>query len=61
MGASAAIERADALRRQSKSGDLTPSLLLLGLVSDDGGVVNKALAKLGATPDGVREAVAKAR
>ena len=57
--ATAAIERADALREQRAGRDLTPSLLLVTLVANDESVVSKALARLGASPGRVREAVAQ--
>ncbi|MDP9206248.1 MAG: hypothetical protein M3P12_12495 [Gemmatimonadota bacterium] len=58
--ATAVIERADALRAQRAGCDLTPSLLLVILVANDDSVASKALAKLGASPGRVREAVAAA-
>lgn len=56
--ATAVIERADALREREGC-DLTPSLLLVTLVANDESVVSKALARLGASPGRVREAVAQ--
>lgn len=59
-GATAVIERADALRQQSGGYDLTPSLLLGSLVATDDSIVSKVLTTLGVSPDRVREAVAVA-
>jgi ATP-dependent Clp protease ATP-binding subunit ClpA len=51
------IDRADTLRQQEKSADLTPTLLLLALVADEESVATKVLVNLGATPDRVRKAL----
>jgi ATP-dependent Clp protease ATP-binding subunit ClpC len=53
------IERAEAIREERKTPDLTPSILLLSLISDDGNVVSTMLANLGATPDAIREALTR--
>jgi ATP-dependent Clp protease ATP-binding subunit ClpC len=53
--ASAAIEHADVLRHERHIA-LTPSLLLLSLVSDDDGIVRTVLDTLGASLDRVRAA-----
>ena len=52
-----AIDRANALRQQEKSADLTPTLLLLALLADEESVATKVLVRLGATPDRVRKAL----
>jgi ATP-dependent Clp protease ATP-binding subunit ClpC len=52
-----AIDRANALREQEKSADLTPTHVLLALLTDDESVATKVLVKLGATPDRVRKAL----
>jgi ATP-dependent Clp protease ATP-binding subunit ClpC len=52
-----AIDRANALRKQEKCADLTPTLLLLALVADEENVASKVLVKLGATPERVRKAL----
>jgi ATP-dependent Clp protease ATP-binding subunit ClpC len=52
-----AIDRANALRQQEKCADLTPTLLLLALLTDEESVATKVLVRLGATPDRVRKAL----
>ena len=52
-----AIDRANTLRQQENSADLTPTLLLLALVADEQSVATKVLVKLGATPERVRKAL----
>jgi ATP-dependent Clp protease ATP-binding subunit ClpC len=52
-----AIDRANTLRQQEKSADLTPTHLLLALLADEESVPTKVLVGLGATPDRVRKAL----
>jgi ATP-dependent Clp protease ATP-binding subunit ClpC len=51
------IDRANTLRAQQNSADLTPTLLLLALVADQESGATKVLASLGATPERVRKAL----
>lgn len=55
--ASGVIDRANTLREQENSADLTPTLLLLALVVDQESVATKVLASLGATPERVQKAL----
>lgn len=55
-----AIDRANTLREQKKSADLTPTLLLLALLADEEGVAARVLVGLGATPERVRKALTTA-
>jgi ATP-dependent Clp protease ATP-binding subunit ClpC len=53
------IARAEAIREERKTPELTPSILLLSLISEDGDVISRLIANLGATPDGIREALSR--
>jgi ATP-dependent Clp protease ATP-binding subunit ClpC len=52
-----AIDRANTLRAQKNSADLTPTLLLLALLADEESVATRVLLRLGATPERVRKAL----
>ena len=52
-----AIDRANELRAQRNSSELTPTLLLLALVADRESVATRVLLGLGATPERVRKAL----